>query len=130
MRADLHARAQRRDPAWDELMADDIKAWSTVRDLRAEAEKLREALRESEHAMHMRVRAGYDSTIRETWQAEVARAVAAEREACAKVCDEVSDIAEREIEGDRRDWPKTVGESCGADRCAELIRARGAVGGA
>ncbi|HUX15402.1 MAG TPA: hypothetical protein VMW52_02960 [Phycisphaerae bacterium] len=41
--------------------------------LRAEAERLRKALEEREHDMHMRIRLGYDKTVADSWRAENAR---------------------------------------------------------
>ena len=78
---------------------------------RAEVERLRAALEEREHDMHLRIRAGYDRTIADSWRAEVERAVAAEREACAMIA---TPYAAR--------WP------CAGDIVAK-IRARGAGGG-
>lgn len=54
------------------------------------------------------------------------REIAAEREACAKVCDEHARVAlslwHKDIEANKPFWN---GEEQAADRCAEAIRARG-----
>lgn len=52
-----------------------------------ERDEVRAAMEEREMDMHQRVRAGYDRTIADSWRAEVVRAVAAERDACAARCD-------------------------------------------
>jgi hypothetical protein len=41
--------------------------------LRAEVERLTKALEEREGDMHMRIRAGYDKTVADSWRAEVAK---------------------------------------------------------
>ena len=48
--------------------------------LRRERDEARSALEESEHAMHLRIRNGYDKTVADSWRAKVAE-VEAEREA-------------------------------------------------
>lgn len=48
-------------------------------DAASEVERLRAAAEESEHQMHLRIRAGYDKTIADSWRAKVAE-VEAERD--------------------------------------------------
>ena len=59
-------------------------------------------------------------------------AVAAEREACAVICDAIGDAAETERDAccDDRSRSLHAGRMHGADECARAIRARGAGGGA
>lgn len=59
----------------------------------------------------------WDDTIRAYALAEVSRAVQAEREACAKVCEKIVADTLRLYKGLRR--------SDGAESCADAIRARG-----
>ena len=71
----------------DEQFKHAYEAGITIVRLTAERDAAIARAEESEHAMHMRVRGEYDSTIRETWEKHEAQAVEAEREACAKVCE-------------------------------------------
>lgn len=48
------------------------RAAATIRDLRDQVADLLAAQEESEHSMHLRVRAGYDKTIADCWRAKVA----------------------------------------------------------
>ena len=59
-------------------------------------------------------------------------AVAAEREACAVICDAIGDAAETERDAccDDRSRSLHAGRMHGADECARAIRARGATDGA
>lgn len=59
-------------------------------------------------------------------------AVAAEREACAVICDAIGDAAETERDAccDDRSRSLHAGRMHGADECARAIRARGVGGGA
>lgn len=59
-------------------------------------------------------------------------AIAAEREACAVICDALGDAAEVERDAccDDRSRSLHAGRMHGADECARAIRARGAGGGA
>ena len=64
-------------------------------ELLAEVERLTVEREESEHQMHLRIRAGYDKTVADSWrawaekqsEAAFSRGVAAMREAAAKRCE-------------------------------------------
>lgn len=64
----------------DEALATSDACWRMEQEVlqrqldeaRAEVERLRAALEETEHAMHLRIRAGYDKTIADAWRAKVA----------------------------------------------------------
>ena len=49
-----------------------IKERDEVERLKAEIERLKKAAEETEHSMHLRVRAGYDKAIADSWRAKVA----------------------------------------------------------
>lgn len=60
------------------------RAAATIRDLRDQVADLLAAQDESEHAVHMRVRAGYDKTIADTWRKALAEVESERDEARAE----------------------------------------------
>ncbi len=55
------------------------RAAAEIRTLRSKLAQAQQALEESEHAMHLRIRAGYDRTIADSWRSRLAE-VEAERD--------------------------------------------------
>lgn len=93
-RADASARARRAAQTLiEEIGADGPvsveevaqKAVQEIRALRLQLVEARAALEESEHSMHLRIRAGYDRTVADSWRKKVAEVEAERNEARAEV---------------------------------------------
>ena len=58
----------------------------------------------------------WEAAVESTYKDLIAEAVAAEREACAQVCDDINA---------KYEWPDDVAERVASQWCADSIRARG-----
>ncbi len=88
---------QQRDEAVKKLGITLEQLWATEKqrdEARAEVERLTALADESEHQMHLRIRAGYDKTVADAWRAALAKMERERDEARAAL----RDVAERQRE--------------------------------
>lgn len=94
----------------------------TVRDLKAEVERLTALTDESEHQMHLRIRAGYDKTVADAWRAALAKMERERDEARAEV-ERLQDLFQR-THGVHHTWVDAADKIAKRQReaCADVVR--------
>ena len=100
--------------------AEMIRSVAKERDeARAEVERLTALTEESEHQMHLRIRAGYDKTVADAWRAALAKMERERDEARAAL----RTVAERQREACAANMHPLLRSMLARQQAAELCRA-------